>query len=373
MKIMVTGGLGFIGQALGRRLRDLGHGVVLVDSLTPQIHGAVPQVSAPDGVEAVRLDVRDLAERPDLVDGCDVVYHLAAETGTAQSMYRVREYVSVNELGTAALIEAIAASGHRPARVILASSRSVYGEGAYTSPEQPGMLAQPAPRTPAQLAASRWEPLGPDGTELVAVATPEDLPFMPGSIYAATKASQELLLRASGPALGFKPVIFRFQNVYGEGQSLQNPYTGIISIFFNRARQGKDIPIYEDGLESRDFVHIDDIVDGLVAALDADIPDGATMNLGAGVATSVTQLVDQLLMSGGFDVPVRVTGQYRVGDIRHCFADLTQARRLLGFEPKVSLASGLDRFCAWAGSQPVHEDRLEQATAELRARNLMGK
>lgn len=372
MKIMVTGGLGFIGQAIGQRLQGLGHHVTLIDSLTPQIHGALPIINPPEGVEVVRLDVRDLARHANLIDGCDAVYHLAAETGTAQSMYRVQDYVAVNELGTAALIEALAAAKHPPKRVILASSRSVYGEGAYVDRDNPGLLIQPAPRTPEQLARNDWEPLGSNGTVLEAVPTPESLPFSPGSIYAATKASQELLLRAAGPALGFKPVIFRFQNVYGEGQSLQNPYTGIISIFFNRARQGMKIPIYEDGLESRDFIHIQDVVDGLIAALDADLPDGATMNLGAGVPTTVLDLVRQLLASSGFDVPVEVTGQYRVGDIRHCFADLTQARSLLSFKPKVSLEEGLTRFCTWAGSQPVHQDRLEQAAAELRARRLMG-
>ncbi|MEH3124156.1 MAG: NAD-dependent epimerase/dehydratase family protein [Sphingomonas phyllosphaerae] len=372
MKIMVTGGLGFIGQALAKRLETAGHDVILIDSLTPQIHGTLPTLKAPDGVAVTRLDVRDIARHVDLVDGCDAVYHLAAETGTAQSMYRVQEYVAVNELGTAALIEAIAASKTRPKRVILASSRSVYGEGAYTTPARPDILVQPDPRTPDQLARNNWEPQTAAGETLRAVATPEDLPFSPGSIYAATKASQELLLRAAGPALGFKPVIFRFQNVYGEGQSLQNPYTGIISIFFNRARQGMTIPIYEDGLESRDFIHIQDIVDGLLAALEADLPNGATMNLGAGEATTVLGLVEELLKAGSFDVPVKVTGQYRVGDIRHCFADITRASSLIGFKPKITLSEGLARFCMWAGAQPVHEDRLEQASAELRARKLMG-
>jgi len=372
MKIMVTGGLGFIGQALGAKLQSLGHEVVLIDSLTPQIHGALPVLNPPKGVNVVRLDIRDIARHADLVDGCGAIYHLAAETGTAQSMYRVQEYVAVNELGTAALIEAIASVSRRPKRVILASSRSVYGEGAYIAPNQPELLIQPDPRTPAQLAESVWEPRARDGTSLQAVATPESLPFSPGSIYAATKASQELLLRAAGPALGFKPIILRFQNVYGEGQSLQNPYTGIISIFFNRARQGMTIPVYEDGLESRDFIHIRDIVDGLVTALEADLPDGATMNLGAGAPTTVLELVDQLLKSSNLSVPVQVTGQYRVGDIRHCFADLTLARSLLGFEPKMTLAEGLSRFCNWAGSQPVHEDKLDEAAAELRARKLMG-
>lgn len=372
MKIVITGGLGFIGRALARRLLVAGHGVTLLDSLTPQIHGVLPAVDVPEGASVVRADVRDILRHAEVLDGCDAVYHLAAETGTAQSMYRVKDYVAVNELGTAALIEAIAAATKRPKRVVLASSRSVYGEGAYVAPDRPDLLVQPSPRTPQQLSDAQWEPLSADGVALTAVPTPETLPFDPGSIYAATKASQELLLRAAGPALDFTPVILRFQNVYGEGQSLQNPYTGIISIFFNRARQGMSIPIYEDGLESRDFIHIDDIVDGLVAALTADVSPGAAINLGAGRPTTVLELVDALCKAGGFSVPVQVTGQYRVGDIRHCFADLTRASALLGFAPRVSLAEGLGRFCAWAGQEPEHEDRLEAAAAELRARNLMG-
>ena len=285
-------------------------------------------------------------------------------------MYKIRDYVGVNEMGTAALLEAIAACARRPSRIILASSRSVYGEGAYADPRRPETLIQPAPRTPAQLAASDWEFRAPDGTALQAVPTPESLPFAPGSVYAATKAAQELLLRSAAPALGVKPVIFRFQNVYGEGQSLRNPYTGIISIFFNRARQGLEIPVYEDGEETRDFIHIDDIVDGLVAAMEADLPDGATMNLGSGTPTSVSVLVRALLGAAGLTVPTRVTGEYRVGDIRHCFADLSEAGRLLGFAPRIGLDEGLGRFCAWAASQPAYEDRLDAAMAELKARNL---
>ncbi len=373
MKILITGGLGFIGSSLAKRLLGAGHDVVLIDSLSSQIHGAIPNVVVPDGATFARADVRDLPRHANLVEGCDAVFHLAAETGTAQSMYRIQDYVGVNEMGTAALLEAIASCSVRPKRVVLASSRSVYGEGAYVANDRPDIIVQPAPRTKDMLVSGQWEPLGPDGEMLRAVPTSETLPFAPGSVYAATKASQELLLKSAGEALGFKPVILRFQNVYGEGQSLQNPYTGIISIFFNRARQGMDIPIYEDGLESRDFIHIDDIVDGLMAALVADVPDGATINLGAGVPTTVMELAQQLLLSAKLDVPVKVTGQYRIGDIRHCYADLTQAKHQLGFEVKVSLAEGLGRFCHWAQSQPVHEDQLEKAAAELRERKLMSE
>ena len=371
MRILITGGAGFIGTALAKKLVNDGHDVIVIDNLSPQIHGNLPKIIGLDSVRFQRSDVQDLEHSQELVENCDAIFHLAAETGTAQSMYRIRHYVGVNELGTAALLEAIAKCQRRPKRVILASSRSVYGEGAYMHPYKPEKLIQPIPRSREQLLEGDWNLKDNNGHILQAIATPETLPFAPGSIYAATKASQELLLQSAGNALGFIPIILRFQNVYGDGQSLMNPYTGIISIFFNRARQGLEIPVYEDGMESRDFIHINDIVDGLVTSMTADVPHGATINLGSGLPVSVIELAEQLIASSGHDVPIRVTGQFRVGDIRHCYADLTVARKLLGFVPRTSLADGLMRFCDWASTQPVHEDGLEKAALELRARNLM--
>jgi len=368
MRVLVTGGLGFIGKKLCQRLVQLGHNVRIIDSVTTQVHGHAPILDVPEGAELVRLDIRDLHDHPEWVDGVDVVYHLAAETGTAQSMYRVRHYVDVNEGGTASLLEAVTQCAQRPKKVILTSSRSVYGEGAYTK-EGSGVV-QPAPRSREQLEAAKWEVIDEDGTELPPIATPESLNFAPGSIYAATKASQELLLTAASQALGFAAVILRLQNVYGEGQSLQNPYTGIISIFFNRARQGLMLPIYEDGRETRDFVHVEDVVSGLVAAMERDVPSGTVCNIGSGVGTSVAELADKLLNAARLDVPVKVTGQFRVGDIRHNFADIREAQKLLGFEPQVSLSRGLERFCAWAAREPIYDDRLDQATAELKAKGL---
>lgn len=368
MKVLITGGMGFIGGKLARRLLADGHDVSIVDNLSEQIHGVDPVPDAPEGAEFHHFDVRDLADRPDLIEGCDTVFHLAAETGTAQSMYEVRRYVDVNEGGTAALLEGIAKCESRPRRIVLSSSRSVYGEGAYRDAD--GKVVQPAPRTREDMNAGRWEPRDASGHDLEAIATPESLPFAPGSIYAATKASQELLLRAAGEALGIDAIILRFQNVYGEGQSLQNPYTGIISIFFNRARQGKGLPIYEDGRETRDFVHVDDVVDALVASLDPAVPTGTVCNVGAGVATPVLTLADELSRAAGLSPEITVTGQFRVGDIRHNFADISAARRHLGFEPKVDLATGLARFCKWAAGQPEYEDRLDAATEELRRKGL---
>jgi dTDP-L-rhamnose 4-epimerase len=344
--------------------------VVLIDNLSPQIHGVIPQVRPPEGVNIVRADIRNLAEHVAVFEGATAVYHLAAETGTAQSMYRIAEYVDVNEVGTAALLEAIAKCTHRPKQIILASSRSVYGEGAYESADAPGIIVQPPPRSKAQLMAGEWEPTDERGRRLRPIPTPESLPFAPSSVYAATKASQELLLSSAADALGFRATIFRLQNVYGEGQSLLNPYTGIISIFFNRARQGLDIPIYEDGLESRDFIHVSDIVSALTCALQAEVPSGLAINLGAGEGTAVIDLAHALIDVSGFKVTTRITGQFRVGDIRHCYADLTRARQLMGFVPKISLRAGLARFAAWAQHQPVHEDKLAEATEELRKKGL---
>lgn len=370
MKIAITGGLGFIGQHLSRRLTSDGHDVLLIDALSPQIHGDLPTVHSPNGTTVVRMDIRHIAERYQLIEGVDVIYHLAAETGTAQSMYQMSHYTRVNCEGTTALLEAIAKCTNRPKQFILASSRSVYGEGAYTPSQNPGAIVTAAPRTREALDNCRWEPVDETGRPLTPVGTPENFPFSPGSIYAATKAAQELLLLSSSIALGMRATIFRFQNVYGEGQSLRNPYTGIISIFFNRARQGLPIPVYEDGLESRDFVHVNDVVAALAASQDANLPNGLIMNVGSGIPTSVSQLAGKLLKASGFDVPIQVTGQYRLGDIRHCFADLTQLKKHLGSITKTSLEYGLKGFCSWAMTQPVHEDQSAKAAAELRERGL---
>ncbi len=373
MKIIITGGLGFIGIALARNLISSGHCVILLDNLSVQIHGELPVINVPVEAKVVRMDIRDIAERYELIEGADAVFHLAAETGTAQSMYQMSHYTRVNCDGTSALLEAIAKCTRRPKQIILASSRSVYGEGAYTLADDPGILVPAFARTKDDLEAGRWEPMDDRGRPLIAVPTPENLPFAPGSVYAATKAAQELLLSSASIALGVRTTIFRFQNVYGEGQSLRNPYTGIISIFFNRARQGLHIPVYEDGLESRDFVHVSDVVAALESTLKMALPNGLIMNVGAGVPTSVSHLTATLLKVSGMEVPVQVTGQYRLGDIRHCFADLSKAKRYLDFVPKISLEDGLRLFCKWAAAQPVHQDRSAQAEIELKERGLSNR
>jgi len=370
MRILITGGGGFIGTALSRALVERGHGVVILDHLSPQIHGELPAYIPVEGTTLVRRDVRSIRHSAELVEGIDVVFHLAAETGTGQSMYRVADYVDVNEMGTAALLEAISRASSKPSKLILASSRSIYGEGAYVAPSRPDYLIQPSARTHEQLASGRWDFTSEDGEALVPIATPEHLPPRPSSVYAATKMSQEMLVATACGGLGVRAAILRFQNVYGEGQSLQNPYTGVLSILFNRARQGLEINVYEDGRESRDFVHINDIVAALLLAMEADTPHAAVYNVGSGVPTTLLELAESLSAKTGFSAPIRISGDFRVGDIRHCYADLAAIRRDMGFEPAITFSDGLQRFIDWAGTQPAYRDKSDIASAELRARGL---
>jgi dTDP-L-rhamnose 4-epimerase len=368
MKIVITGGAGFIGLKLAKELIFQGHEVSAIDPLTPQIHGELPALILPEGLELVRADVRDIDTLVKHFEDADVIYHLAAETGTGQSMYKFAQYVSVNDLGTAHILEALARCTSRPRKIILGSSRSVYGEGAYQGND--GTLIQPDPRSSEHFLSQQWEIQDKNGDILTPIATPENLPYCPGSVYAATKASQEMLLQAASLGVNAKTCIFRFQNVYGDGQSLQNPYTGIISIFFNRARQGLKIPLYEDGNPTRDFIHIDDVVAALITASELEYEHGVTINLGSGKPTSISELAAMMIDISGLNVPIQVTGQYRLGDIRHNWADLSKAKSLLGFETKVTMREGLARFIEWARSQPVYEDRSAQAEAELRSKGL---
>jgi dTDP-L-rhamnose 4-epimerase len=368
MKVLVTGGAGFIGSWLISSLLRDGHTVTVVDNLSPQIHGALPRpdidwlLEGADGLEFMRADVRDSAAMDVALHGAEAVVHLAAETGTGQSMYRIAHYYDVNQQATAALFEAIATRHKQVKRVVLASSRSVYGEGAYRLGDH---LVVPPSREVASLAAGKFEPTGPSGEVLELVATPEDVTPSPASVYAATKLANETLGRIFAEAYGTSVVALRFQNVYGERQSLRNPYTGILSIFSNRMRQGLPINIFEDGLESRDFVHVSDIVRAICLGLITDLPPFAIANVGAGTPTSVLEVAQTLRRLIGSESELKISGDFRAGDIRHCYADLTRARALLGFQPKVSLDDGLERFVRWVMTQPVLEDQSQKALSEL--------
>ncbi|MGD9663024.1 MAG: NAD-dependent epimerase/dehydratase family protein, partial [Porticoccaceae bacterium] len=288
MKILVTGGVGFIGSWLVDLLIRSGHTVTVIDNLSPQIHGALPH---PDvawlksgQVEFIRADVRDRAAMDEVLGRVDAVVHLAAETGTGQSMYQIAHYYDVNQQATAAMFESIGTKHRHIRRVILASSRSIYGEGAYKLNDK---IITAAPRDANRLKAGVFEPIGPHGEALELVATPEDIYPNPASVYAATKLANENLGKIFSEAYGTSVVALRFQNVYGEGQSLRNPYTGILSIFSNRMRQNLPINIFEDGKETRDFVHASDVAAAIGLALERTLSGFHTINVGSGVPTSV--------------------------------------------------------------------------------------
>jgi dTDP-L-rhamnose 4-epimerase len=377
---LITGGLGFIGMELARTLVRRGMTVRLLDNLSPQIHGVKPQADLGAVLDSHHAEVMlgDVCQRGDWVRALrDVaaVVHLAAETGTGQSMYRIGDYTSTNVLGTALLLDVLANDRHDVRKLVLASSRSVYGEGAYRCVHCG--LVYPPMRSLPSLLANQWEPSCPLCSGAIdPVATPETCATSPASVYAATKLAQEDLLRVVGNALGIPFLIFRLQNVYGEGQSLNNPYTGILSIFSNRIRQGKEIVLFEDGQESRDFVHVSDVAEAMALGLESDNGDGLTMNVGSGVQVTVETIARGLMSQfRGSSAPVMVSGQYRLGDIRHNYADITAIRRLLAFVPKVSLEEGVARFVGWVKAQRVvqngAEDGLDRANKELIERGLM--
>ncbi|MEY2892515.1 MAG: hypothetical protein RJA98_2423 [Pseudomonadota bacterium] len=367
MRILVTGGAGFIGSWLVESLTAQGHSVTVIDNLSPQIHGELPRPDAAwlnsgGKVRFVRADIRDTSAMDAALGDVEAVVHLAAETGTGQSMYRIAHYYEVNQQATAWLFEAVGTRHRHIRKFVLASSRSIYGEGAYRSGNQ---LVVPAPRDPQRLQAGQYEPLGPNGEELRLIATPEDASPFTASIYAATKLANEATARICAEAYGLQVAALRFQNVYGERQSLRNPYTGILSIFSNRMRQNQTINIFEDGLESRDFVHVSDVVRSVEMALFRDSPGYLVANIGAGVPTTVLEVASELKRLLGSKSELRVSGDFRAGDIRHCYANLEKARKMLGFEPQVPLTNGLSRFVDWVLTQPVLLDQSQRAQAEM--------
>jgi dTDP-L-rhamnose 4-epimerase len=314
-----------------------------LDNLSEQVHDKGVARTPPNQSTFFYIaDIRDAgAVKKILEKNIDILIHLAAETGTGQSMYEVEKYVSVNDYGTSAIIQAIIESKKMPRKIILTSSRSVYGEGAYI--DKFGSIKQPAARSKINLDQNKWNFCDVENP-LTPIPTPEDLPYDPKSIYAATKVSQEILLKIFCESIGIPLTILRLQNVYGAGQSLKNPYTGIISIFYNKSRQGIYIPVYEDGFPVRDFIYIDDVVDAILLAINSNQTKVSTYNIGTGSATTVYELAKKIIERSGINVEIKITGQYRLGDIRYCIADTTKATRELGFTSKINLQVGLSKF-----------------------------
>jgi dTDP-L-rhamnose 4-epimerase len=373
--ILITGGAGFIGVHLTRLALASGHRVSILDNLSPQVHDPALAFEAPSGARFYHGDVTARKDLEACLEGVDTVVHLAAETGTGQSMYEIDRYYRVNVQGTALLLDILANRDHSVGNIVLASSRSVYGEGAYLcrrcSPD--GARRFPIARSPEQLAARQWNPACPVcGGALEPTATREDDPVSPASIYAATKLAQEDIVRIGSTAIGISHTILRFQNVFGEGQSLNNPYTGILSILSTRLRLGLRLPIFEDGEETRDFVHVSDVASAVLRFVERPSPRGVTLNVGRGEPTSILEVATLLSRLMGSDAQPEVTGEYRIGDIRHNFANVIKLKQVAGLVSTISLEEGMSRFCDWVTTQPIPHDLLEKANSELKARRLMG-
>jgi dTDP-L-rhamnose 4-epimerase len=369
MKILVTGGAGFIGSHLVDALVAEGQNVRVLDSLDPQVHGknADWPSHANKKAEYLRGDVRDAEIVRRALDGVEVVIHDAAAVGVAQSMYEIVSYVSANSLGAAVLLEEIVARKSQIKRMVVASSMSIYGEGAYLDAD--GKIASPGLRPDAQLEKRQWEHLDAAGRPLRPIGTQETKPLQPTSVYAVSKRDHEELFLSVGNAYGIPTVALRYFNVYGSRQALGNPYTGVAAIFSTSLLNGNRPFVTEDGEQSRDFVHVSDIVRANLAALRCEAGGGRVCNVGTGRPTTIRRVAELLAEKLGKKVTPDITGKFRAGDIRHCFADPSHAKRVLGFEPKVRLEDGIADVIEFARNQKPKDDAAK-ANRELSDRGL---
>ena len=367
MQLLITGGAGFIGSHLADELLRHGHHVRALDNLSEQVHGSAVDRPAylNRDVELIRGDVRDADVVRRALHGVEAVYQLAAAVGVGQSMYEVASYTSINNLGTAVLLEALIA---RPVqKLIVASSMSLYGEGLYRTSD--GRIVQGTERSLTQLRRSDWEVRGADGEVLTPIATTEDKRPSLASVYALSKYDQERLCLMIGRAYNIPTVALRFFNVFGTRQALSNPYTGVLAIFASRLLNGNAPLIFEDGLQQRDFVSVYDIAQACRLALEVDAAAGQALNIGSGRAYTVAEVAALLGRVLGTPIAPDICGKYRVGDIRHCFADISRAREVLGYQPQVPLEEGIGELAEWLEGQVAY-DRVAEASAQLASRGL---
>lgn len=375
-KVLITGGAGFIGSNLSLFLLGKGYEVTVLDNLAEQIHGSNPKehsalyLSIRDRVQFIEGSVCNRQDLEKAIEGQEVIVHLAAETGTGQSMYQISHYSDVNIGGTSLLLDILANRPHQVRKMIIASSRAIYGEGKYISEELGAVY--PAHRSAADMDAGDFEVKYPGTSRpLQLTATDEASKIHPSSVYGITKYTQEQLVMTVCPTIGIAPVAFRYQNVYGPGQSLTNPYTGILSIFSTLIRNNKPVNIFEDGKESRDFVFIDDVVRATWLGIEQDAANQQVFNVGTGIATTVLEVATLLREFYDAAVPLQVSGNYRLGDIRHNYADLTKIEKLLSFRPAVDFRTGLKAFTEWVKGQDVKESAYEQSLKEMKEKGLL--
>lgn len=365
-QILVTGGCGFIGRYVTQELLEQGYIVRILDSLIDQVHGDAA-AAAPAGVDLIRADVRDKAAVSEALAGVDGVIHLAAEVGVGQSMYEIARYVGGNDLGTAVLLEAMIGTPIR--RVVVASSMSVYGEGLYRAAD--GTDFGSVRRRLSDIKGGGWDPRAPDGQPLTPAPTDEHKPVDLASIYALTKYAQERQVLIFGEAYNVDAVALRLFNVFGPGQALSNPYTGVLANFAARLINGQPPMIFEDGQQRRDFVHVRDVARAFRLALEQRSAAGHVINIGSGSAYAIADVATMLAEALGVPhLEPDIMGKARSGDIRNCFADISRARELLGFEPRFRLEDSLEEMARWV-RQAQAVDRGAEMKRQLEERGLV--
>lgn len=368
-KILVTGGAGFIGSFLVDRLVELGHQVTLFDNLDPQVH---PNQMPPAYLNAraclVQGDVRDYEALRCVLAGQQVVFHLAGAVGVGQSQYEIKRYVDVNTGGTANLLDLVVNNNTAVEKIVVAASMSSYGEGCYRC-EKDGIV-RPRLRTMEEMQSGQWEPICPlCGGAIEAVPTPEEAVQNCNSIYAYTKKDQEDMVLNIGRTYNIPSVATRFFNVYGPRQSLSNPYTGVAAIFMSRIKNDNPPVIYEDGLQTRDFISVHDVVDALVLCMEKPEANYEIFNIGSGAPLAIRGVAETLAKLYGKSIEPKIMMKFRKGDVRHCFAEISKAGRLLGWKPKLSFEQGMQELIDWSRNQEA-VDRFEQASQELRRRGI---
>ena len=373
--ILITGGAGFIGSNLSLKLISRGFNITVLDNLSEQIHGNNPINTSPlykSISKQLKFIKGCVTSRQDLLEsikGQDAIIHLAAETGTGQSMYEIERYVTVNIGGTSLLLDILTNEKHSIKKLVVASSRAIYGEGKYYS-EDHGIV-YPEHRLDENMQKGDFNCKCPISLKDVSLLpTSEDSKIHPTSVYGITKQNQEQLVHTVCKSIGIESVAFRYQNVYGPGQSLSNPYTGILSIFSTLIRNNKDINIFEDGLESRDFVYIDDVVDATISGLENDNAVNQSYNVGSDKPISVIEVANTLKSFYKSEVAINISGNYRLGDIRHNYADLSKIKNELGYQPKYSFDKGIQKFCNWVMQQEVSVDNYEKSLKELKEKKI---
>lgn len=373
--ILITGGAGFIGSHLSLFLAKQGFEVTVLDNLSKQVHGDFPEMTSPlfqTIKDRVRFICGDVLNHNDLmiaIKDQDAIVHLAAETGTAQSMYEIKKYSDINVGGTALIADILINKRNRVKKIVVASSRAIYGEGKYYCSRDG--IVYPGTRREENLSRGDFKCKCPVcGSAIKLMPTSEDSKLLPTSIYGITKQCQEQIILTVAKSIGISAVALRYQNVYGPGQSLMNPYTGILSIFSTQIKNNKNINVFEDGLESRDFVYIDDVVHATFLSLLSHDLEPIAFNVGAEDPVSVLTIAETLIKNYNSQVKINISGNYRVGDIRHNYADMTLISNKLGYKPKVKFEQGIKSFCNWVEKQNITEDRLETTIEELKSKGL---